>query len=427
MRSSEPGCPDDSTLLDPSAKGREQHVRSCDACRRRVRVLQMGLSLLTALERRPEPPAPPGAGPLELARRGEEIGRRLLREAQDGDVMIASFDYDEDPAFGHGIVYACQKAAALAMKSPADARELAVVCRAAAASIPRRHRMRALAVGECLLLESQALRTMGDVRRAAIFARRGLRVMERSDAPLLSRGRALYFLASALAPAGEVPQALDLLRQALVIFIEAGQDHWVGRAHAMIATAMFHRANDPEALLHFDKAIELLDHEADAHSAASTLQNKAGLLLNLGRRDEARQAFQKALAIAMRAGATAPMVMIRVNLLSLALDEGRFQDVVTKGEKLLRVAENALLDQDAFYCRLFLAEANAALGRYGTVRELAKHLASYRPESLSGVTELNDLLRQLDGSDAEALDRLRRFRLFLETRSEAALLEANRA
>ena len=121
--------------------------------------------------------------------------------------------------------------------------------------------------------------------------------------------------------------------------------------------------------------------------------------MNLGRLTEARAAFGAALELALRAGLMANATTIRVNLLNLGLDEGAFEDVRARGEKLVAHCDREGLAVDAYYARLALAEAQAALGNYGAVRDLVEILRGEAPPEVRDDPDATALLGRLDAGD----------------------------
>lgn len=404
---SRPEHPDAFEILELSETDWREHPHlvECQECRRKVTALAEGLELIRATERPIRPPVRKPdrslAAAVPLAKRADEIGRRLVTEAENGvEPVIATFEYSGDLALPDGLIAACQLGASLAARKPRVALSLAQAVRATArGEVDRRHPLRPFILVEALLLTSQAVHVLGRAREAAKHARRAERIASRYGAPPLTLARCWYFEASALVDADE-KTAMTLASTALKVFQAHGQDQWVGRAE--IALGLVHFGDDrpsEEALAFFDAALTHLDPELDAHSVAAATNNRASVLHSLGRLDEARAGYQAALQIGLRINHEASIILSKVQLLDLALEEGKTGEVILRAEKVIGQAENAGLDEHAFYARLAYAEALALSGRMASARRVASHLWTFREAEM-----------RLNTTDAKFLAMLRRLR-----------------
>ena len=88
------------------------------------------------------------------------------------------------------------------------------------------------------------------------------------------------------------------------------------------------------------------------------------------------------------------------------------------GARLQReqVPDREGLAVDAYYARLALAEAQAALGNYGTVRDLVETLRRDAPPEVRDDPDATALLGRLDAGDEEMQGRVRRLRHYLAGR-----------
>ncbi len=265
-------------------------------------------------------------------------------------------------------------------------------------------------------LENQGLLYVGDAEDAVRVAQDGLARLEAEGAPLLLLSRARYFAGSALWGASRYVDARRLLEAARDGFAQDGQDSWIGRAEAALGLVHFSEARFLPALHAFDAALSRLDPAVDPGPVVSTQQNRAGILMNLGRLAEARTAFGAALELALRNGLRASATTIRVNLLNLGLDEKAYEEVRSRGEKVVAQCAREGLVVDAYYARLALAEAQAALGNYGAVRHLVEALRGDAPPEVRDDPDASALLARLDAGDQEVEFRLRRLRHYLAGR-----------
>lgn len=398
----------------------DEHARRCNRCRSRIAALAAGREHLLDLEDAPAgPPAPAGEPPEALAHLGDSLreAEALVRAAETGAAELAAAlaGAAASSRFPDVALHAAQLASRLTARRPALA--LAFVAavrrqlgdRASADAIP-------LTRAELELLESQALLYSGRTAEARDSARDALSALEAAQAPQLLVSRARYYAGSAAWGDSRYEEALLLLAAARNGFADDGQDAWIGRADAAMGLVHFSDARFDEALRAFDSALERLDETVDPGPVEAVQQNRAGILMNMGRLAEARAAFGQALELALRAGLTAGATTIRVNLLNLGLEEGAYEDVRARGEKLVATCVQEGLAVDAYYARLALAESQAALGNYGAVRTLVEVIRGDAPSEVRDDPDAIRLLGRLDAGDHEVGGRLRRLRRYLSGR-----------
>ncbi|HYN41506.1 MAG TPA: hypothetical protein VE129_07020, partial [Thermoanaerobaculia bacterium] len=354
----------------------------------------------------------------------------LCRTLEDAEALVRAAEDGEEPLvlalekaacrndFAEVALHAVQLASRLTLRSPQRAVAFATRLREAlfgsgsGAELPSR-----LAAAFSRVLESQSLLYIGEAGNAVQSALEGLTALEASEAPLLLLSEARYYAGSALWGESRYEEALRYLGEARDGFARDGQDSWIGRAEAAIGLVHFSEARFLPALHSFDAALERLDPTVDPGPVASTQQNRAGILMNLGRLSEARAAFGSALELVLRSGLMASATSIRVNLLNLGLDEGAYEDVRARGEKLVAHCDREGLPVDAYYARLALAEAQAALGNYGAVRALVGFLRGEAPPEVRDDPDATALLGRLDAGDRDEMaDRFKRLRHYLAGR-----------
>src|SRR5262249_35432878 len=177
---------------------------------------------------------------------------------------------------------------------------------------------------EAALLESQAQLQLGfaaDSRAAVLRARTLFR--ESGD---IGFGKALcdYYEGSAAGFAKDYEAGEKLLKRALRTFAEFGQDHLVGRTEAALGTLFLHRGDSSRALRCLDRALQLVDPKSDTLRFSRILNNRAGVLARLGRFDESRASYARALNLARRCGYKSHLHIVRNGLAELDFFRGRY-------------------------------------------------------------------------------------------------------
>lgn len=397
------------------------HAESCPTCRHRIGGLAAGREHLADLEAlgRGDPAGFAVAPPAALSRLAGSLAEAevLVRAAEtDDETFSAALEESAArPDFAEVALHAAQIASRLTSRRPAAAIGFAAALRThPSRSSGGTHG--SLLEAELELLESQALVYIGRTDEACALAIAAAAGLEAAKAPLLMRARASYYAGSALWGASRYEEALLYLTRARDAFASDGQSPWIGRAEGAIGLVHFSEAHFREALHAFDAALERLDPEVDPGPSEAIQQNRAGILMNLGRLVEARVAFGQALELAVRSGLSAAATTIRVNLLNLGLEEQSFEDVRNRGEKLVAYCDKEGLAIDAYYARLALAEAQAALGNYGVVRRLVEAMREAAPSEVRDDPDATLLLERLDAGDHEMAGRLRRLRHYLSGR-----------
>ena len=259
-----------------------------------------------------------------LSQDAEKPAELILKAARAGadELAAAIRSLDGKPYRGFALLYAAQKADQLVAEDPNKALALAGLLSEEAGTLQAansRERIstpapRQAVQAEAALLESQALLQKGETERArdAVHPARDL-FRESGD---LGFGAALcdYYEGAAASFQRDYAFAQELLRRCLGVFTEFGQDHLIGRAEAALGTLLGNRGDFERSLPHFDRALNSLDAESESQRVTMVHNNRATTLMRLGRFDEARAAFAKALNIARRRISIAREETISFNL-----------------------------------------------------------------------------------------------------------------
>jgi tetratricopeptide (TPR) repeat protein len=423
MKTAKTSHPDEAALLrHAAADGRRgeaaatrKHLDSCAACRGRfatTRRMHAGLVAVGAAEkRRARKPAPDGrvagfrqaVGQLfVLSREAAQAGEKILTSARSGpdELAAALRALDGKPYRGFALLYAAQKAGPLVAVDPRKALALAKAIQAEAASLAEASRdarattpaPRQAVQAEAHLLESQALVMMGEAvaAREAVAASRPL-FAEAGD---LGFGAALcdYFEGEAATFGRDYAAAEELIRNALKTFEEFGQDHFLARSEAAIGTILENRGDHSAAIPYFDRAIALFDSEKDARALTMTLNNRASSLARLGRFDDARSSYAKALNLALRNEFMSPLRYVRTGLAELDFLRGQYARALRAFREIAAESAANGSPTDVLFARLYVAEC---LGRTGEISAMEAEVDALRRDRKQTVFSPSPALGEL--------------------------------
>lgn len=322
-----------------------------------------------------------------LAQNADPLAEGLVAAARESDQKLdeALRALYGNPSRGFTLLYACQKGNALVAQDPLRALELSRSVFEEAKSLMDANAEARLTTpapretvqAEAKLLESFAQLQLGyalESRMAAVEAREFFRAG--GD---VGFGMALadHFEGQAAGFARDYVAGERLLKKALKVFAEFGQDGLMGRAEAALGTLCFQRGDDNRALTYFEHAIEVLDPKEDAKQLASTLNNRGQSLMRLRRFDEARISFARALTLARKLNAQAVIQNVRNGLAELELLRGQYDRALRAFSDLSRVARAANWKMEQLFADLYVAEC---LGRLGREVELAEAITALRVE-----------------------------------------------
>ena len=397
--------------------GTRGHAAGCATCARRADGLA---SLAEAVRLEAEiddeldaaEPYPPSPRAAERRTRLAEAAVRSDAALRDADALVESArdpKADLDALVGSRIgspdgrlalLYALQRAN-FTSGVPQRALALATVVVAAAGRRAGEPGL-AVLVGEARAIESHGLLSIGRLTEARESARAARRAHVDAGSDAFSLAVCDYFEASVMCFQGEFGPAERLLRGAARVFAEHAQDHWVGRAEGMLASALSQRGNKRRALAAYDAALERLDPDQDANAVAACLLNRSRCLGALGRFEAAQQGFAQALQAARRHHLDALVFGVRQNLAELEMLRGDFAKALASFRAVAEDADRLGLEEDQVLTRLAAAEC---LGRLGRTDEMIAALRAIG--RLVAVTDLrgspawSELASRLDPGDVD--------------------------
>lgn len=323
----------------------------------------------------------------QLSQDAEKPAEFILKAARAGtdELAAALRSLDGKPYRGFALLYAAQKADKLVAEDPNKALTLARLLSEEAATLQAANRKeristpapREAVLAEAALLNSQAFIQLGECvsAREAVRPARMLFV----EAGDLGFGDALcdYYEGQAASFARDYSAAESLLKRALGVFSEFGQSQLIGRGEAALGTMLVQRGDPLLALECFDRALGFLDPETDSRPLTMVLSNRAHTLTCLGRFDEARATYARALNLARRHGYKSSVFFVRAGLADLDFRRGQYERALRAFADLSREAVDIGAPSQALFARLYVAECSARLGNYDS---MAAEIESLRLE-----------------------------------------------
>ena len=350
-----------------------------------------------------------------LSQAAEKPAELILDAARAGadELAAALRALDGEPYRGFALLYAAQKADKLVAEDPNKALALAKLLFDEAESLPSANSLERISTpaprqavqAEAALLESQALLQKGEAKgaREAVKPARGF-FAESGD---LGFGAALcdYHEGTAATFEKDYPEAQRLLKRSLAVFSEFGQEHLAGRAHAGLGTLFVQTGHFERALEYFDSALRAFESEADAGSKRTTmlLNNRATALMRLGRFDEARATFAKALNFGRRHNHAAHLFFIRTGLAELDFRRGAYRRALHAFTEIVRESSTLASKAEILFSRLYAAECQARIGSYGPMAVEIEALRRERREhAFAPSPALGELFMSLDQGTIDA-------------------------
>ncbi len=323
-----------------------------------------------------------------LAQNADPLAEGLLAAARESDEALDTSlrALYGNPSRGFALLYACQKANALIPQDPLRALELARSVYEEAKTLMDANTEARLTTpapretvqAEAKLLESQAQNMLACSIEARLAANEARELFRAGGDVGFGLALADYYEGSAASFSNDYVAGERLLKKALKVFAEFGQDNLMGRAEAALATLYFKRGDEARALPYFDHAIELFDPVEDVRFLTASLINRSTALSRLGRLDEARASYARALHLARKLRSEAHIVAIRSGLAQIDMHRGEYVRALRAFQELSRDEKAAGWPQQAFFSDLFAAECLGRLGRDAEMAEIVLTLRSER-------------------------------------------------
>ncbi|MGA7992864.1 MAG: tetratricopeptide repeat protein [Thermoanaerobaculia bacterium] len=332
----------------------------------------------------------------------ERPAELILKSARAGadELAAAMRALDGKPYRGFALLYAAQKGASLIGIDPQKALALAHSVEEESASLVDANgesctsvpAPRQAILAEALLLRARSVLLVGDApaSRAAVVRARKL-FAEAGD---LGFGAALcdYHEGEAASFERDYGRAEQLIGRALLVFSEFGQEHLAAKAEAALGSSFGARGEHAQALLHLDRAINRFDIAEDARPLAMALNNKASVLAQLGRFDEARAHYARALNLALRCELIVNVRFIRTGLAELDFLRGQYARALRAFREIAAESSANGSSTDALFARLYAAEC---LGRTGQLNAMAAEVEALRHDRKQTVFSPSPALGEL--------------------------------
>jgi len=350
-----------------------------------------------------------------LSQDAEKPAELILKAARAGaDELVAAVrSLDGKSCRGFALLYAAQKADQFVAEDPNKALTLARLLSEEAATLQAANSKERISTpaprqavqAEAALLESQALLQKGEAN-AAREAVRPARDLFRESGDL-GFGAALcdYHEGTAATFEKDYSGAQALLTRSLAVFMEFGQEHLAGRANAALGTLFIQMGHFERALEYFDASLRALESESDTGSRRTTmlLNNRATALMRLGRFDEARATFAKALNFGRRHNHASHLFFIRTGLAELDFRRGEYRRALRAFTEIVREASPLASKAELLFSRLYAAECQARLGSYDSMGVEIEALRKERQEHpFAPSPALGELFMSLDQGTIDA-------------------------
>jgi len=352
----------------------------------------------------------------------EGLAEGILAAARESDAALdeALRALYGNPSRGFALLYACQKGSAMVPQDPIRALELSRRVYDEAASLMDAntdHRIatpapREIVQAEAKLLESQAQNQLGYALEARVAASAARDLFAAGGDVGFGKALADYYEGSAATFSKDYPGAERLLKKALRVFAEFGQDNLMARAEATLGLLYSMRGDAARALPYFEHAVESFDPVEDARFLAASFNGRGQALMRLSRFDEARASFARALSLARKVGSKAHILTIRSGLAQVDILRGQHARALRAFQEIVAEERHAGWTMQAFFSDLYIAEC---LGRLGRDDQMVEAVLSLRlggsTNPFSASPAMDELFACLDQGaiDAELVAHVRSY------------------
>jgi tetratricopeptide (TPR) repeat protein len=224
--------------------------------------------------------------------------------------------------------------------------------------------------------------------------------------------------------------AESLLARASAAFSEFGQEHLFGRAEAATGMLFGDKGDYEVALAHLDRAIASLVGADDVNPLTGALSNRGSVLTKLGRYDEARATYARALKLGLRHGLESVLRFVRSGLAELDFLRGRYARALRAFREIAAESAANGSPTDVLFARLYVAECLGRMNRFDEMASEVEALRKARRKTPFGPSPaLDDLFSCLDKGtiDADLVARVRDYLQDVERGVERTYRASRRA
>jgi tetratricopeptide (TPR) repeat protein len=360
---------------------------------------------------------------LDVSGEGDEAAERIVQAARavgDGELAAALRSLDGKPYRGFALLYAAQKADKLVAEDPNKALALARLISEEATTLPLSNPKerkatpapRQVVQAAAALLESAALLQKGDADSARGVIGLARRLFRESGNVAFGAALCDYYEGQAAGFQHEYTIAEMLLKRALAVFTEFGQDSLIGRAEGALGTIFVNIGDFERSLPHFALAFDTLDADTEPQRMAMVLNNHATALLRLTRFDEARVSLARALNLARRRNLASHLFFIRIGLAELDFCRGQYQRALRSFGQIVRESNPVASESLLIIARLYAAECLIRIGNVNSMRHEIEFLRANRQRNPFGPSPaLSELFMCLDQGtiDADLISHVREY------------------
>ena len=261
-----------------------------------------------------------------------------------------------------------------------------------------------------------ACRTRSELRSAEEAFEKAFDHLEKGTGDALERGILLDLLASLRRAQRRFPEAMDLLRKAISIFLKVGDRHRAGRSLVNLSIVQSHSGHPEEGIPVLYQSLDLIDAEQEPRLLLCARHNLATYLADAGRAVEARDLYRETRPLYRDFGE--PWVQNRRQWVKGKIARGLGRAV--RAESLFLKAREGFLAEGISYdtalVSLELATLYAEQGRTADLKRLAEEIVpvfasrKIHREALAALA----FLKQAIEAEAASLDVIVRVAAFLK-------------
>jgi len=152
-------------------------------------------------------------------------------------------------------------------------------------------------------------------------------------------GRVIFGEGCAHQRKGDNHMALDLIKEALILFENAGEKKDIANAFRFIGTIHLNNGNYEDAMFHYKRSLEMMESLREENGAAAALVNIGIVFWNRGEYGKALEFYGQSLGIMVKIGNLAGTATVLANIGLLYWDKGELERSLEHQERGLLIFE----------------------------------------------------------------------------------------